>query len=62
MNTAPATMAQPQPMTVEQVINMVWRAHTHAMDLAGSQRLEVPMTLKDVIGDEGIATIATRLQ
>lgn len=55
-------MAQPQTMTVEQVINMVWQAHTHAMDLAGSQRLELPITLKDVIGDEGIVTLATRLQ
>lgn len=62
MNTAPATMAQSPPTTVAQVINMFWQVYAQNLNSGASDRIEVPLTLKDVIGDGGVAVFANRLR
>lgn len=62
MNAAPATMAQPAPTTVPQVINAFWQVHAQNINSGGSISIEVPITLKNIIGDNGITIIATRLR
>ena len=62
MNAAPATMAQSAPTNMRQVINAFWQVHAQNINSGASNRIEAPITLKNVIGDEGIAIIATRLR
>lgn len=55
-------MAQPALTTVPQVINAFWQVHAQNINSGGSISIEVPITLKNVIGDNGVAIIATRLR
>ena len=64
MNAAPVTMAQQAPTTttVAQVINAFWQVYAHNINAGASHRIELPINLKNVIGDGGIAIIANRLR
>lgn len=62
MNTAQATMAQTQPTTVAQVIDVFWQVYAQNLNSGASDRIEVPINLKNVIGDRGVAILATRLR
>ena len=55
-------MAQSAPTNIHQVINAFWQVHAQNINSGALNRIEAPITLKNVIGDEGIAIIATRLR
>lgn len=61
MNNAPAT-AQSPPLTVAQVINHYWQVYAQNLNSSASDHIEIPIILKNVIGDRGIAIIATRFR
>ena len=55
-------MAQTVLTTVPQVIDAFWQVHAQIINSGASDRIEVPITLKNFIGDNGVAVIATRLR
>lgn len=60
MNAVPTTMAQPTHMTVPQVIDAFWLSRLQILDAGASDHIEMPITLKDVIGNDGVAIVAAR--
>lgn len=60
MNAVPTTMAQPTHMTVPQVIDAFWLSRRQILDSGASDHIEMPITLKDVIGNDGVAIVAAR--
>lgn len=62
MNIALAAIAQSTPTTVDQVINVFWQAFAQNLNSALGDRMEVPINISDIIGDEGVTILATRLR
>lgn len=55
-------MAQPPPVTVAQEIDRSWHVYAHYLNSGFTDHIEVSTAVKNVIGDQGVAIIATRFR
>ena len=55
-------MVNSAPLTKTQVINAFWQVHSQSINSGAPICIEMPIALRDTIGDDGVAVIATRLR
>ena len=57
MNLPPVSIAQGQLGASAQVVDNVWTIFAHNINSGACSYIEIPMTLKSVLGEKGLETI-----